>query len=198
MRRVSGKERLQLAREEQAAAVLAYVERPDAVGIAREHEMPGSRIPERDRPLPVEALEGGGAPLLPRVDDDFGVAAGAEAVAERFELGAQLDVVEDLAVEDDPERLVLVGERLLPAGQIDDRQPGMRQAGPVVAIGAELVRAAVPERARHVGQRLPGRAGKPVPKARRLQQCRTSGFGSPVNTNGEGRRTEHDLPPRRP
>ena len=56
---------------------------------------------------------------------------------------AQLDVVVDLAVEDDPEGAVLVAERLLPGGEVDDGEPGVGQAGPLVAVEAELVGAAV-------------------------------------------------------
>ena len=57
----------------------------------------------------------------------FGVAVGAEAVAGAFEPAAQLAEVVDLAVEDDPDRAVFVGHRLMPAGQVDDRQPPMAQ-----------------------------------------------------------------------
>ena len=44
-----------------------------------------------------------------------------------LELGAQLDVVEDLAVEDDPDRAVFVVDRLLAAREVDDAQARVRQ-----------------------------------------------------------------------
>ncbi len=53
---------------------------------------------------------------------------GAEPMAARFELGAQLGEVVDLAVEDDPDRAVLVGHRLIAGGEIDDAQPAVRRA----------------------------------------------------------------------
>src|SRR6185295_9948204 len=50
-----------------------------------------------------------------------------------------------------------VGHRLLAAGEVDDRQPRVREAGAGVAIQAELVGAAVGERARHALQRFTAR-----------------------------------------
>ena len=41
----------------------------------------------------------------------------------RFEIAAQLGEVVDLAVEDDPDRAVLVVNRLMAGRQIDDAQP---------------------------------------------------------------------------
>ena len=42
--------------------------------------------------------------------------------------GAHLLEVVDLAVEDDADRAVLVEQRLLPGGEVDDREPPVRQA----------------------------------------------------------------------
>jgi hypothetical protein len=83
------------------------------------------------------------------VDDDLGVAAGGKGVAAEDELVPQLDVVEDLAVERNPQGAALVGQRLLPHGQVDDREPRVRESGTSVAIEPELVRAAVAQGARH-------------------------------------------------
>src|SRR6185436_4009174 len=95
-------DRLHLAREVETPAVLAEVQRADARGVARHDEPPCGRIPERHGPLAVETLEGALTPGLPRMEDDFGIALRPELVAERDELVAQLDVVEDLAVEHQP------------------------------------------------------------------------------------------------
>ena len=166
-----------------------------------------------------------GAPRLVGVDDDLGVAAGAEAVAERLELGAQLDVVEDLAVEDDPQRAVLVGQRLLAGRQVDDGQAGVRQAGALVAIGPELVRPAVPERActsapaarrsgssafscRATTPAMPHISGRPSKRPRRATRrrrageegrgCPVLGAGEPAEQSASWWSRTHPGPVRRP
>ena len=64
------------------------------------------------------------------MDDRFGVAVRAEAVAARFEVGPQLAVVVDFAVEGDPDRLVFVRQRLPTGGEVDNRQPAKTQHRP--------------------------------------------------------------------
>ena len=51
--------------------------------------------------MPSKRGRGRPRPSAPGGEDDLGVAVGAEAVAERLQLGAQLAEVVDLAVEDD-------------------------------------------------------------------------------------------------
>ena len=171
----AGEDRLHLAREVEPAAMLCDVERTHAERISRQHQLRSRLIPERDRPLPVEAPEGALAPLLEGVDDDFGVAAGSEPMAEPLELVTQLDVVEDLAVEDDPQRAVLVRERLLAAGEVDDREPRVTRARhgdrdrPRTRPGPRCFNAPAIRRA----DRARAAAGRRA--ARRRQRCRTSG-----------------------
>jgi hypothetical protein len=66
--------------------------------------------------------QAGRALFLEEVQDRFGVAPRAELMPALDEAAAQRFVIEDLAVEDDPQRLVFVGDRLVAAGHIDDRQ----------------------------------------------------------------------------
>ena len=53
-------------------------------------------------------------------------------MARRLELAADLRVIVDFAVEDDPDRSVFVRERLVPGGEIHDAQPAMAEARMVV------------------------------------------------------------------
>ena len=152
-RRIGREDRLHLACEQQATAVLAQVERADAGPVAAEDQAPFGRHPQRQRPLALQALESGLAPGTPGLHDHFGVAARAEAMAERRQLGPQFDIVEDLAVEDDPRRAVDIGQRLPAAIPVDDRQAGMGKACPRIAIEPLLVRAAMNERPGHARQR---------------------------------------------
>ena len=75
--------------------------------------------------------------------DHLGVAARAEHVAERLQLGDQLLVVVDLAVEDDATRAVLVEQRLLAGREIDDRQPAVAEADAGLDVQAAFIGAAM-------------------------------------------------------
>src|SRR3546814_5293383 len=61
------------------------------------------------------------------VDDNFCVRARVEHMPARLEFGAQLDEVEDLAVEHRPHRACGVVDRLVAGGQVDDRKSRVRQ-----------------------------------------------------------------------
>jgi hypothetical protein len=77
------------------------------------------------------------------MDDGFGVARRVEAVAVRFQLAAQLAEVVDLAVEDDPNSLVLVVNRLMPRGQVDDAEPAHAEAHPALDVQPFIVGSAM-------------------------------------------------------
>ena len=98
---------------------------------------------------PLKSLDAGVAPLLVGVQDDFGVGPGREPVALVGQLVAQFDVVEDFAVEGDPEPGLGVAHRLVAAGQIDDAQPRMAQRDGTVDVDALFVRPAVRDRGQH-------------------------------------------------
>src|SRR5205085_1303616 len=71
--------------------------------------------------------------------DDLDVAEGAEVVAARDQRVAQRRAVVYLAVADDLDRAVLVAERLLPARDIDDREPAHSESRLGVHDAAEVV-----------------------------------------------------------
>ena len=89
------------------------------------------------------------APLFVRVDDRFRVAARPVHVAGGFELATDLGVVVDLAVERDPDAAVLVRERLMATGEIDDAQAPMAEHGALVGLKACAVRATVADHGTH-------------------------------------------------
>ena len=57
------------------------------------------------------------------MEDDFGVGVGAELVPLRDERRTKFLEIVNLAVEDDPERAVLVRERLMAFREVNDAQP---------------------------------------------------------------------------
>src|SRR5580704_7115296 len=98
------------------------MQRLDPDAIARQQQRPRSPIPDGEPEHPAETADGGGTPLLVRVNDRFRVGAGVEAVPRGLELPPQLTEVVDLAVEDGPDRSIFVVDRLVAGGEIDDAQ----------------------------------------------------------------------------
>ena len=130
-------------------------ERTHAEAIPRQEELLALPIPDREREVAVQALEEVRPPLLVRVGDHLRIRLRREAVAERLELLAKLDVVVDLAVLHHPEAPALVGDRLVAAVEVDDREPSVRHPEAGVEIEADSVGTAMPELARHVEQEFP-------------------------------------------
>ncbi len=126
--------RLQLGGEGERPVRDAVVEGLDPEAVAGEQQAPLPGVPERDREHAPQPLEEAVAVLLVEMDEDLGVAVGGEPVPEPLQLLAQLAVVVDLAVLDDRDRPVLVGDRLVAVLEVDDREaPG----GKSHAVGLE-------------------------------------------------------------
>jgi len=87
--------------------------------------------------------------LLVKVNDGFGVAAGTVLVAFRFQVFSQLGVVVDLAVENDPDIAILVGNRLMAALDVDDAQAAHGKADVFFDEEALIVGAAMRDAAVH-------------------------------------------------
>ena len=127
------------------------VQRLRAEAVAREVERPSSRVPPREREHPVEAGNGRlYAPACDRVEDDLGVAGPAEDDALAREVGAQLGVVDDLAVVDE-DALPARGDRGL-GGRLRrtaHAQAGVRERDGAVAPDAATAGPPVPHCAGH-------------------------------------------------
>ena len=66
--------------------------------------------------------------LFVQVQDCLRIAPRSVPMPSRFKPGTEGSVVIDLAVVDDPDALVLVRERLMAAGYVDDREPPVSQS----------------------------------------------------------------------
>ena len=131
------------------------VDRLLAEAIAREEQPLAPRVPDGEREHPVDALRKRFAPLLVPVDEHLGVAVAAEHVSVRNQLGAQMQVVVDLAVEGDPDGPVLVRHRLgAGRGEIDDRQAPVAERDGPVHVQAAPVGAAMRDDLRHASDEL--------------------------------------------
>jgi hypothetical protein len=88
------------------------------------------------------------------MDNGFGVAAGAVAVALRFEIGAQGGIVIDLPVVNDPNVAGFVGKRLVASFDVDDAQSPHRQTDILFDKIALVVGTAMQDSAIHRRQRI--------------------------------------------
>src|SRR4029450_5822998 len=98
-----------------------------------------------------------GPPGAEGCQDHLGVGAGAEAETAALQLGAELPVVVDLAVEGDPVALARVRHRLRAPSDVDDREAPMHQRDTrleedTLAVGAP------------VSHQLAGAAGPAAPR----------------------------------
>ena len=134
---------LGLRAPDQAITETRHVERLDADAIAAEHQTVRLRIPDGEGEHAVEPRRDVDALLLVEMRDHLDVGVGAQHVAACLELPRQLGGVVDLAVADHLDRAVLVAERLLAAGNVDDGEPAHPEGDLAMGVLAERVRAAV-------------------------------------------------------
>ena len=139
----------QLAGEVEAGARLRVVKRLLAEAIAHQQDLLLLRIPDAVREHAAQLVQAVGAFLFIEVDDGFGVAVGAEAMALGDELLAQFLVVVDLAVEDDPDAAVFVGDRLVTGAEIDDAEAAHADAAGPVGVDAFVIRPAMADEVGH-------------------------------------------------
>jgi hypothetical protein len=152
------RQRAQLAGEREQLVGLVVVEWLLAEAVARQQQAAAARVEHDESEHAVQTSGELGAPLLVAVHQHFGVGmVGTEHVAAPLELPAQLNVVIDLAVEDDTDSRVLVPHRLHAAGRVADGEPLVPEINRLggVDMDAVLVRPAVNQRARHRDQIVP-------------------------------------------
>src|SRR2546428_8014713 len=95
-------QRLDLGREQEVSRRLGVVKGLDAEPVARTEQPATVAIPDRECEHPLDARETVLTPAQIRVEQYLGVGTCRERRASPLELGAQLAVIVDLSVEDDP------------------------------------------------------------------------------------------------
>ena len=145
---------IELGTEDQLSVELGVQQRLLSHAIARQEKRFGAFIPNRKRKHPAQVLWTIGSPLVVGVNDSFSIAVGIELVAELFEFFAQLAIVVDLAVENNPCRAVLIMNRLLSVREIDDREPSHRQSHAIAEIETVIVRTAMTNGLIHAREQL--------------------------------------------
>ena len=83
------------------------------------------------------------------MDDHLGIAVGIELVTSPLQFAAQVGEVVDLPIEDYPDGPVLVVDRLLSAGEIDDAEPAHPEPCGAFRVDSFIVGAAMDDRPTH-------------------------------------------------
>src|SRR5262245_50787416 len=100
--------RTELRPEDELTVYMGIEKRLFADAIASEEKFLASFIPDCEGKHPAQVFRTVSSELIVSMNDGFGVAVGVEGVAEFFQLLSQLEIVVDLAVEDDPGAAVMV------------------------------------------------------------------------------------------
>src|SRR5437867_4070630 len=114
--------RFDLRAEDQSVPRGPVVQRLDADTIAGEEKFALAAVPDRESKHPAQFFHAAFALLLVEVNDSLGVAVSLKDMTLADQFLAQLAEVVDLSVEDDPDRPIFVGDRLVASYEIDDRQ----------------------------------------------------------------------------
>ena len=135
--------RLELRSERERCVRDPVIEGLDPEPVPGQHQAAVARIPEGEGEHPPQRLDEVGTPLLVEVHEHLGVAASREPVTPPLQVSAQLAVVVDLPVLNHVDAAILVGDGLVAAFEVDDREPPHREPHRAVHERALAVRPAV-------------------------------------------------------
>ena len=121
-------QRLHFGGEVERSGLLGVEERAHAHPVAGNKHPLGTAIPDREGEIAVKAREAFRTVDLIELQQDFRITTGAEAMAPRDQLFAQLDIIENFAVEGDGKLAVIGHHRLGAVGETDDGKPDMGEA----------------------------------------------------------------------
>src|ERR1041385_926228 len=142
-------ERLLLARDRVGIKPLYYavhhgiIQRLDSNSIPCQKEPLGPFIPKRIGKHAAEFRHPIHTILLIEMDERFRIAVCIKAMPGLFKALPQLQMVVDLPVEDDPDALIFVADRLMAAGHIDNGKASHPKSDAAADIGAAIIRATV-------------------------------------------------------
>ena len=97
----------------------------------------------------MEALDATLAPVQIRIEDDLGIAVGAEHQSRCAKFGADFGEVVDLAIEDDLQPSLGDRHRLLSTAQVDDGETPVSERCVLIDVDARFIRPAMEKRIAH-------------------------------------------------
>ena len=133
---------------------MGIVERPDAETVTGQEQFAFREIPDSKGPLSVEPIHAALALFLVEMEEHFRVGTRCESMSLLNQVFPELDVIENLSIECDPQSALRDGHRLMPAGQIDNAQPGMGETDRTMAVDADIIRTSVADGPDHLVQQF--------------------------------------------
>ena len=133
------------------------MQRADPDPVAAQDQRPRLAVPEGHGELAPGLREHPFAEILVKMHPELGVAAGGRGCGRAQKLLLELGILEDLAVLGDPDRAVLIAQRLTASRQVHDREPPRPQGQARLDVDMLVVRSAMGDRA---GHRQEPRCGK--------------------------------------
>src|SRR5258708_8518674 len=146
-----GKDRFNFGSEVEISLVERIVKRLLAQAVAGQDQFAFGLVVDGEGEHATQFLDAVGSHFFVEMNNDFGVAVGAEAMATAFELGANVEEVVDLAVVNDPGAAVFIEDWLVAAGEVDDAEAAHAETSAVGNIKSPSVGAAVHDLVAHVG-----------------------------------------------
>ena len=160
---VQRKQRAQLRAERDPVGRHPVAQGLDTNAIAGQHQPLGAGVPQSDGEHPPQSPDEVVPYFFVEVDDRLGIAPRTEAMAAGDQVATQLVMIVDLAVENDLDRAVLIPDRLLPAGDIDDREPAHAERDLRSDEVPAIVGSAMDDRVAHGAHGATGRFGPELP-----------------------------------
>src|SRR5437667_609268 len=155
-------QRFGLRCKDQAVREVRIVERLDAEPVAREEESMPTRIPERQGKHPVEPVNEALSLFFVEMNHDLGIGSRHELMPFRAEPLTKLVEVVDLPIKNNPDRSVLVRDRLAPRIEVDDGESSHSQPHRAVAVVSFVVRATMDKLTTHRPQVLQAHRARPI------------------------------------
>src|SRR2546430_10692561 len=124
--------------------MLPVINRLNAIAVADQMQRPSPGGPERERKNSVEFFDEIDPPFLVAVQQDLGVCPRSKLMARRQQIFSELRKVVNLAIENNPDGLVLVRHRLMACGtEVDDAQAAVSQRDRLIGVGENFDAAVV-------------------------------------------------------
>src|SRR6516162_7256376 len=151
----NGENRFDFGTEDKALALAGVEEWLLAQAIAGQEQTTSTEVPKGNPKHTAQGSQAIGALFFVQVRDDFRIRGSAKSVEARKELRAKIEVVVNLAVQNDLHLAILAGNRLMAAGHVNDTQAPDAQPDAIGSVKPFRIRATMHNHRRHTLEGAP-------------------------------------------